>query len=47
MRYSPPLALGDHQANADSTPVANRLDEPCKAYDSLADRIPLHRPRAR
>ncbi len=43
MRYSPPFALRDRQAYADSTPVANTLNEFCKAYDSFVDRIQARR----
>jgi hypothetical protein len=41
-----PLALVSRSATAGWTPVANTLDEFCKAYDSFVDRILARRPRA-
>ena len=41
-----PLSVSDARATAGWTPVANTLDEFCKAYDSFVDRIQARRPRA-
>ncbi len=46
LRPAQPLTLEDRQATASWTPVANTLNEFCKAYDSFVDRIQARRPRA-
>jgi hypothetical protein len=45
LRPAHPLSLEDRTATAGWTPVANTLDEFCKAYDSFVDRIQARRPR--
>jgi hypothetical protein len=39
LRPSHPLSVSDARATAEWTPVANTLDEFCKAYDSFTDYI--------
>ncbi|MCJ7512960.1 MAG: hypothetical protein MUO23_08320 [Anaerolineales bacterium] len=46
LRPAHPLSLNDARATAAWTPVANTLDEFCKAYDTFVDRILARRPRA-
>jgi hypothetical protein len=46
LRPEHPLSLEDHAATASWTPVANTLDEFCRAYDTFVDRIQARRPRA-
>jgi hypothetical protein len=46
LRPAHPLSLEDRAATARWTPVANTLDEFCKAYDTFVDRIQARRPRA-
>jgi len=46
LRPAQPLTLEDRQATASWTPVANTLNEFCRAYDSFVDRIQARRPRA-
>jgi hypothetical protein len=46
LRPARPLALVSRAATAEWTPVANTLNEFCKAYDSFVDRIQARRPRA-
>ena len=45
LRPAHPLSLEDRAATASWTPVANTLDEFCKAYDTFVDRIQARRPR--
>jgi hypothetical protein len=45
LRPAHPLSLEDRTATAGWTPVANTLDEFCKAYDSFVDRIQARLPR--
>ncbi|MCJ7677961.1 MAG: hypothetical protein MUO35_09600, partial [Anaerolineales bacterium] len=45
LRPAHPLSLDDRTATASWTPVANTLDEFCKAYDPFVDRIQARRPR--
>ncbi|MBM3122482.1 MAG: hypothetical protein FJZ97_09905, partial [Chloroflexi bacterium] len=45
LRPAHPLALASRAATARWTPVANTLNEFCKAYDSFVDRIQARRPR--
>jgi hypothetical protein len=46
LRPAHPLALASRSATSAWTPVANTLNEFCKAYDSFVDRIQARRPRA-
>lgn len=46
LRPARPLALADRAATAGWTPVANTLNEFCKAYDTFVDRILARRGRA-
>ena len=46
LRPAHPLSLEDRAGTASWTPVANTLDEFCKAYDTFVDRIQARRPRA-
>lgn len=46
LRPSHPLSVSDARATAAWTPVANTLDEFCKAYDTFVDRIQARRSRA-
>jgi hypothetical protein len=45
LRPEQPLALEDRSRAAGWIPVANTLDEFCRAYDSFVDRIQARRPR--